>query len=53
MNNLKSYIKQRDRKNHGFSELVRQEKAKLVSLIKDKKEMVKRRVLTKVRKSLK
>lgn len=37
MNNLKSYIKQRDRKNHGFSELVRQEKAKLVSLIKDKK----------------
>lgn len=37
MNNLKSYIKQRDRKSHGFSELVKQEKAKLVSLIKDKK----------------
>lgn len=37
MNNLKSYIEQRDRKNHGFSELVRQEKAKLISLTKDKK----------------
>lgn len=37
MNNLKSYIEQRDRENHGFSELVRQEKAKLISLTKDKK----------------
>lgn len=37
MDSLKSYIKQRDRKNHGFSKLVRQEKAKLVSLLKNKK----------------
>lgn len=53
MNNLKSYIKQRDRKSHGFSELVKQEKANLISLIKDKKEMVKRRVLNKVHKIIK
>lgn len=37
MNSLKFYIKQRDRKNHGFSKLVKKEKAKLVSLIKNKK----------------
>ena len=38
VDNLKSYIKQRERKNQGFNKLVKQEKAKLVSLIKDKKE---------------
>lgn len=37
INKLDSYTKQRDKKNCGFSKLVKQEKAKLVSLIKDKK----------------
>lgn len=34
---LDSYTKQRDKKSCGFSELVKQEKAKLISLIKNKK----------------
>ena len=44
---LDSYTKQRDKRSCGFSELVKQEKAKLISLIMDKKEGVKRRVLNK------
>lgn len=47
INKLDSYTKQRDKRSHGFSKLVKQEKAKLVSLIMDKKEGVKRRVLNK------
>lgn len=34
---LDSYTKQRDKKNCGFSKLVKQEKAKLISLLKNKK----------------
>ena len=47
IDNLDSYTKQRDKRSHGFSKLVKQEKAKLASLIRDKKEVVKRRVLNK------